>query len=70
LYETAAFRIERETNIVKIMRNMRDTKILLQKTLMNPDAKFKIAHTGKNLVDIDSHSLYEEEIKEDDEEED
>jgi len=44
------------------MRNMRDTKILLQKTLMSPDAKFKIAHTGKNLVHIDSLSSHEDQI--------
>ena len=49
------------------MRNMRDTKILLQKTLMSPEAKFKIAHTGKNLIMIDSE---EHENENDDEEED
>ena len=47
-------RLEKELNIIKMMKNMRDTKILLSKTLMTPDAKFKIAHMGKNLLQIDT----------------
>jgi len=47
-------RIEAELNIVKVIRALRNIKILMRNSLMSKKVKFEITHAGKNLINIDS----------------
>ena len=49
-------KIEGELNVVKIMNDLRNLKILLKNTLLTKEIKDKISHTGKNIIDLDSES--------------
>lgn len=46
-------RIEKELNIVKIMKSLRDIKILMKNSMMSPDIRFQVAHSEKNFIDIE-----------------
>lgn len=47
-------RIEKELDIVKIMKSIRNVKILMKNSLLSPDVKFQIAHAEKNLIDLET----------------
>ena len=49
-------KIEDELNVVKIMNDLRNLKILLKNMCLTKDVKDKIRHTGKNIIDLDSES--------------
>lgn len=53
MYETGQERLEKELNIVKILRSLRFIKILMKNSLMSPQVKFEIKHSGKNLIVLD-----------------
>jgi len=53
LYDLSSERIEKETDIVKIMKKLRNLKILLSNSLMTPEVKFSIAYTDKNVINLD-----------------
>ena len=53
MYQTTQDRLETELNIVKIIRSLRDIKILMKNSLMTPELKQMIRHTDKNLIDLD-----------------
>ena len=44
LYEATLERYDEETNLIKIMRTMRNTKMLMSTSLMNKEMHFQIAH--------------------------
>ena len=47
-------RIDAELNIVKLMNNLRNIKILLKASLMkDPDIRYQVKHDQKNLIDLD-----------------
>ena len=46
-------RIEKELDIVKIMKSLRDIKLLMKNSLMTPDIKYQVAHSEKNFIDIE-----------------
>ena len=46
-------RIEKELDIVKILKSLRDIKILMKNSLMTPEIKYQIAHCEKNFIDIE-----------------
>ena len=56
LLEQGSKRIEGELNIVKILNDLRNLKILLKNSILTKEIKEKIAHTGKNIIDLDSES--------------
>lgn len=56
LIELGSKRIDGELNVVKIMNDLRNLKILLKSVVMTKEIKDKISHTGKNIIDIDSES--------------
>ena len=60
LYEKGQDRIDTELNIIKIMKSVRDMKVLLKSSLMDKEAKFQIKHSRKNLIDIDETISSEE----------
>ena len=49
-------KIEDELDVVKIMNDLRNLKILLKNMCMTKDVKDKIRHTGKNIIELDSES--------------
>lgn len=46
-------RIEKELDILKIMKSIRNVKILMKNSLLSPDVKFQIAHADKNVIDLE-----------------
>ena len=50
-----ADRIEAELNIVKVIRALRNIKILMRNSLMSKQVKYEIKHVEKNLINIDSN---------------
>jgi len=53
LYRIGENRIEKELNIVKIMKNIKDIKICLRNSIMDDRVKFEIGHTNKKVIDVD-----------------
>ena len=53
LYEKGQERIESELDIVKIIRSIRNMKVLLKNSFMDEEIKYKILHSKKNLINID-----------------
>ena len=45
-------RVEADLDLIKVVRNMRNFKILLSSFLMTPKVKFEIAHQAKNVLDL------------------
>lgn len=62
LYNKGQDRIDAELDIVKIMKNLRNIKILMRNSFMDDEIKYQITHARKNLLNIDtsSESLEEE----------
>ena len=54
LYEEGQDRIETELDLVKLMKNLRNMKVLMRNSLMNKQVKFDILHSYKNLINLDS----------------
>ena len=54
LYEVGEERIESELNIVKFMNNLRNFKIVLKNSIMDPVVRKQIKHAEKNLIILDS----------------
>jgi hypothetical protein len=52
--------INKELNIVKLMKNMRDMKILMKSKLLDQETKFEIAHSTKNIINIDNTTTDED----------
>ena len=46
-------RIEKELDIVKILKSLRDIKISMKNSLMTPEIKYQISHCEKNFIDIE-----------------
>ena len=60
LYDATIDRFDEETNIVKIMKNLRDMKTLQENSVMDESMKFSIAHHMKNYIDLDTTQSEEE----------
>ena len=54
LFEEGRHRIEAELDLVKLMRNLRNMKLLMSNSLMSKKLKFDILHSYKNFINIDS----------------
>ena len=55
LFNEGKLRIEKDLNIIKLVRNIKRLKILMKSSLLTQDVKFQIAHSVKNCIDIDEH---------------
>lgn len=56
MFERSEHRINKELDLIKVVRNMKSFKILLKNFLMTDKVKFEIAHSAKNCLDIDTSS--------------
>merc|ERR1712224_205510 len=54
LYEKSSERIDKELDIVVLMKRVRNMKILLKSSMLDEKTKYKIAHKGKNVIDLSS----------------
>ena len=65
LYEKGQEKIEKELDIVKLVKNLRYMKILLRSSLMSKKMKFDIMHAQKNLIELSEEEEEEPQDKKD-----
>jgi hypothetical protein len=53
LYKEGSERIENDLSIERIIKNLRDIKIVIKNTLMTEKERFRIQHNQKNVIDLD-----------------
>ena len=54
LYKKAQDRIENELDVIKIVKHIRELKILAKNSLMNIMTRFQIDHSNKNVINMQS----------------
>jgi hypothetical protein len=55
LYKEGSDRLDKETNLVAIVKKLRHFEIILENSLLNSDQrKFDVAHAEKNVIDLDN----------------
>lgn len=54
LFKLGNSRLEVDLNIEKIIKSLRDLKILLKSNVLDEDLAFQIQHHHKNVIDLDS----------------
>jgi hypothetical protein len=54
LYHEAEQKINEDLNVVKLIKNLRDMRILVNSHLMDRKTKFQIEHSKKNIINIES----------------
>lgn len=67
LKQRGSQKINKELNVLKIIKSLRDMKILMKSKMLDKETKFEIAHSRKNIIDIDeptSSSDFDEDEKE------
>lgn len=64
LYKKAENRINKELDIVKILTNVRNLKILLKNSMIDEQVRFEIAHADKNLISLDTDEEIEMNMRE------
>lgn len=52
-YKLGKERVEKELNISKLVKNLRNLKILIKNSFLNDKIGFMIYHSRKNTLDID-----------------
>ena len=56
MYDRGTERIEKEFNLVKIIKSLRDMKIFLKSTMLDSTKIFMIKHSKPNVINIDTSS--------------
>lgn len=56
LYEKSNDQIDKELDLIKVVKNMKSFRVFLKNFLMTEKIKFEIAHSFKNCIDIDTDS--------------
>jgi hypothetical protein len=56
LFDKASEKIVKELNVVKVIRNLRNLKILVKNTFMNDEMKEEIKYSNKNIIDLEESS--------------
>ena len=56
LIDVGSDKMESELNVINIMNDLRNLKIMLKSTFMTKEVKRKIKLTGKNVIDLDTSS--------------
>ena len=64
MYDEGKDRIDTELNIVKIIKTLRDLKILMKNSIMDDEIMFAIKHSQKNVINIEK-SFSDSEMEED-----
>tara|TARA_B110000285_G_C15015839_1_gene558995 strand:- start:515 stop:859 length:345 start_codon:yes stop_codon:yes gene_type:complete len=58
LYKMGEAKIEKELNIVHIIKSVRDLNFFMKQTLKSKKSLFEIKHTKHNFVDLDNNIQY------------
>ena len=53
MYDLTEERITKELDIVRVMKSVNDSKQVMAASLIDRDTKFQIAHSYKNVLDLD-----------------
>jgi len=53
LYKLGKERIQKELDVSKLVKNLRNLKILVKNSFLNEKIGFMIYHSRKNILDID-----------------
>lgn len=56
--------VNKELNILKIIKNLRDMKILMKSKLLDKETKFEIQHSTHNVINIDNTTTDENDDEE------
>ena len=56
LYYIAEERINKEMNMVKLIKGLRNIKILMKNSMMSKDVRFQLEHVDKNVINLDTSS--------------
>ena len=59
LYKKGSERIEQELSFEKMIKSIRDMKILIKKEILNEDLKFQIQHAEKNVINLEGSDVDE-----------
>lgn len=59
LFDKATEKVDKELNVVKVIRNLRNLKILVKHTFMNDEMKEEIKYSNKNIIDLEESSCEE-----------
>ena len=62
LYEKSNERIDKELDLIKVVKNMKSFRVFLKNFLMTDKIKFELAHSMKNCIDIDTDSDEDETV--------
>jgi hypothetical protein len=46
--------INNDLNVVKLIKNLRDMRILINSNMMDRKTKFQVEHSKKNIINIES----------------
>ena len=62
MYEIGSGRLEEELDIVKIVRNLKNLRILMKSHIVakNPNLMYQIIHDKKNLINLDDTNKSDE----------
>ena len=56
MYNKSSDKLEKEFNIVKIIKNLKDLRILIKNKFIDDLTKFQINHNTKNIIDLEDTS--------------
>ena len=56
LFDMAEERLEKEMNMVKMIKGLRTIKILMKNSLLSKEIQDQISHTDKNIINLDTSS--------------
>ena len=54
LYSEGKKKIDRDLNVIHVIRNLNFLKIFMRNNLMNEKIKWQVAHCEKNTINLDS----------------
>ena len=54
LYNEGQDRIEKEFDLVKIIKSIRNMKVIMKHKLMNEKLKLEVKHSEKSVIDVES----------------
>ena len=54
LFQEGRLRIEKDLNVIKLIKSIKEMRILMKNSMMTPEIRFKVAHSTKNCINLDS----------------
>ena len=60
MYDEVEERITKELDVTKLIKAVNMSKLALKASMINPKLKFQIAHSYKNVIDVDADSSSDE----------